>query len=216
MALCGAPGPWGDELLVALEQEGFAVVDHRAAQRDLTCELAVCTVSSDADPTAELLGAARAAGARGVLVVVPRAAAEPIAAAAYAAGADQVLEQPVSPREVVARLRALLRRLPPKQPRRPPAGDPSPIVAVDLATNLATVDGRKVGLTAAEAHVLDLLVARGGGVVTRDELAACVGSRAEAGLDGVVRSVRAKLEDVEGIRRLVVVRGLGFRLLAAP
>ena len=88
---------------------------------------------------------------------------------------------------------------------------------MDLPTCTATVDGRKVELTPDEAAVLDSLVGRGSGLVSRDELASQLPPDGrERSVDAVVRCLRAKLEGVEGWRRLIAVRGLGFRLLPDP
>jgi DNA-binding response OmpR family regulator len=85
---------------------------------------------------------------------------------------------------------------------------------VDLSTCTAVVGGVDVPLTVAEAEVLHGLLERPGAVVPRQDLtwSTRVG-RLDKNLDAVVRQVRAKLEAVEGFRRIVAVRGLGFRFL---
>ena len=187
--------PWVLEVRTALTRDGFGLVDGPP------CDLAVLEPPRRTD------------GVRAVVAVVPRLAPEAIVAQAYDDGADQVLEAPVHAREVVARLRAIARRVPsvPMGDRRL---DPHGGVVVDLPTCTATVDGRKVDLTPEEAALLQALVARDGGLVSRDELRAhlSVGAHSRS-IDAVVRCVRAKLEQVEGWRRLIAVRGLGFRLL---
>ena len=70
-------------------------------------------------------------------------------------------------------------------------------------------------LTVREGQILSALLDRPGRVVTRDHLAALGRGKEDARLlDSHVRSVRTKLEAAEGRRRIIAVRGVGFRLLA--
>ena len=79
-------------------------------------------------------------------------------------GADDYICKPFSPREVVARVKAVLRRL--KRGARPAEGG----VKLDDAGYRATIGGRDVGLTAVEFQLLKVLADHPGRIYTRDPL----------------------------------------------
>ncbi|MGB7982678.1 MAG: response regulator transcription factor [Candidatus Nanopelagicales bacterium] len=125
-------------------------------------------------------------------------------------GGDDYITKPFSPREVVARVKAVLRR---GSGALEDSDRPVILGAVSLnrARHRVTVADEPVELTATEFDLLAYLMARPGRVVTRDQLLSAVwGYSAAAGtrtVDVHVAQVRAKLGDASPIR---TVRGVGY------
>jgi two-component system, OmpR family, response regulator len=125
-------------------------------------------------------------------------------------GGDDYITKPFSPREVVARVKAVLRRT-----GGPLEGEERSLVIGPVELNRSrhrvTVSGEPVELTATEFELLAYLMARPGRVVTRDQLLSAVWGYAAAGgtrtVDVHVAQVRAKLGDASPIR---TVRGVGY------
>jgi DNA-binding response OmpR family regulator len=123
-------------------------------------------------------------------------------------GADDYLVKPFSPRELVARIKAVLRR------GQVPSGGKllrAGAVTVDVGRHEVTVAGRPVELTATEFDLLAHLMRSPGRVFTRDQLLSAVwGYEAAAGtrtVDVHVSQLRTKLGDASPIR---TVRGVGY------
>jgi two-component system, OmpR family, response regulator RegX3 len=133
-------------------------------------------------------------------------------------GADDYVTKPFSAREVVARMRALLRRA------EPATGDTATDgrlevggLVVDPATRLASLDGRALELSRKEFDLLRVLAEEAGRVVTREQLLRDVWETTWLGstktLDVHVSAVRRQLgDDPAAPRYLHTVRGVGFRL----
>lgn len=140
-------------------------------------------------------------------------------------GADDYLVKPFSPRELVARIKAVLRRpraAGPGAAEQAPASARGATVApagleVDEARRSVRVDGAPVDLTALEFNLLATLARRPGIVVTRSELLTTLWGEAYDGDDHLVdvhvANLRRKLGDAPSAPRFVqTVRGVGYRL----
>ncbi len=127
-------------------------------------------------------------------------------------GGDDYLVKPYALPEVVARLRALLRRGAPARPDRVQVGD----LAWDPVQRHITRQGRRVDLTPKEYALAALLLRHPGEVVTRDRMAQAVwglSGVADANtLDVQVRRLRRKLDDPYPVKLIHTLRGVGLVL----
>ena len=132
-------------------------------------------------------------------------------------GADDYVTKPFSGRELVARIRAVLRRR-----GEAPAPDDGPDVLeggpvrIDVDRHLVTVNGEPVAMPLKEFDLLEVLLRNAGRVLTRQQLIDRVWGSSYVGdtktLDVHVKRLRAKIEpDPAAPRHVTTVRGLGYK-----
>jgi DNA-binding response OmpR family regulator len=129
-------------------------------------------------------------------------------------GADDYLPKPFEPRELLARIRAVLRR---QQPGA--AGGHKPMrfgaLEIDRDARAVTVDGRPADLTSYQFDLLVTLADRAGRVLTRDQIMEAVRGREleafDRSIDVHMGRIRAAIEtDVKNPKRILTVRGVGY------
>jgi two-component system response regulator BaeR len=124
-------------------------------------------------------------------------------------GADDYICKPFSPREVVARVKAILRRV-----KRP--GPPADGVRLDEEGHRATIAGRDLSLTAVEFELIKVLVDHPGRIYTREQLMDAMYRDervvADRTVDSHIKKIRRKIAAVLPDREIVhSVYGLGYK-----
>ncbi len=129
-------------------------------------------------------------------------------------GADDYLPKPFNPRELAARLRAILRRLDAKPDPSQGAASVNGVV-LDPSTRRVTVDGRGVELTTYEFDILNYLMRAAGRVLSRDDLMEQLYQRKstpfDRSIDVHVSHLRRKLETARPL--IKTIRGVGYQFL---
>ena len=208
-------------LAEALRRRGFAVdatgdgAEAVYLGHEYPVDVAILDLGLPGRSGAEVLEAWREAGRTFPVLILTARDRWQDKVAALEAGADDYLTKPFQLPEVIARVRALVRRAAGWARTELRAGD----VAVDTARQSVTVDGRAVALTAYEYRLLEYLALHAGEVVSEPRLAEHLyeedADRDSNVLEVLLARLRRKL-DPEGTRAPVeTLRGRGYRLRTA-
>lgn len=132
-------------------------------------------------------------------------------------GADDYVVKPFSPRELVARVKAILRRSRSDPIKQEGLLSFGPLV-LDLQKRRVTLNNRPISLTRFEYNLLSTLMAAPGKIFSREELLTCLYPSGEAVIDRVIDvhigKLRQKIEDdVSSPRYILTVRGLGYQFV---
>jgi two-component system response regulator RegX3 len=217
-----------DALSVALHREGFSVDTAadgvEAIERFEACRPSLVLLDvmlpkvSGIDVCREIRSRSRVP-----IIMVTARSSEIDAVVGLEVGADDYVSKPFRLRELIARVRAALRRIPSNDDVETASEDVLEVgdVRIDAARHEAYVRGEAIPLPLKEFELLELLVANAGRVLTRDVLIDRVWGPNYFGdtktLDVHVKRLRAKVEtDPGNPTRIVTVRGVGYRYERPP
>ena len=233
-------------LVRALEREGYAVSHAPTGSaaidgvRSVPTDVVLLDLGLPDIDGLEACRRLRADGYQGAIIMLTARDGELDRVVGLDVGADDYLSKPFSLSELLARIRATLRRgwavptagAPTAAPVPAPAVEPAPSsapapgtawgrgLAVDARSRRAFVGADELALTAKEFDVLALLDTERGAVLSREQLMNEVWDENWFGstktLDATVGRLRQKLEAASSPARIATVRGVGFRLEDEP
>jgi two-component system catabolic regulation response regulator CreB len=208
-----------ESVAYALRRDGFSVslagtLAEAESERE-RADLVVLDLMLPDGSGFDFIGALRAARPGKPVIVLSSRDGEADRVAALETGADDYVTKPFSPREIVARVRAVLRRtsvqsVSPEPPKLPP-------IVVDRSTRRAEVGGSPLELTRVEFDLLACMLDGPGRVYTRAELIDRVWGDGFAitdrTIDSHVKALRRKLGEAGGDSSILeTVRGVGYRI----
>jgi two-component system catabolic regulation response regulator CreB len=210
-----------ESLAYVLGRDGLAVVSAKTAaeaeQLAQGADLVVLDLMLPDGSGFDLIRDFRATERPMPIIVLSSRDAEADRVAALESGADDYVTKPFSPREIVARVRAVLRRSVAAGPRSRQA----PPLSADPRTRRAEAAGRALDLTRVEFDLLVTLLGSPGRVFTRAELIDAVwgdGFRiTDRTIDSHVKALRKKISEAGAEPSWIeTVRGVGYRLSDEP
>ncbi|MCC8246783.1 response regulator transcription factor [Saccharothrix luteola] len=211
--------PIAESLTRGLARYGFDVEWVRTGAEALAAEPTDIVLVDLGLPDMDGLDVCRELRARGdvPIIVISARADETDRVVGLEIGADDYVSKPFGVREVIARMRAVLRRVRPALPQpdatRSPDAQPSRLT-IDRRARRVHVDGIEITLTPKEYDLLAFLAEAPGAVFTREQIMEAVWDANWFGptktLDVHVGALRRKLGDAVAVE---TVRGVGFRLV---
>jgi len=212
----------GSLLKELLKRENFAVEVEYQGRRGLEhalrgdCDLVVLDVMLPGMDGFEILRQLRQKSRVPVIMLTARAE-DVDRIVGLELGADDYLPKPFNPRELTARIRAILRRIE-ERPATP--GKPLEIngVRLDSAAREVSVEGQRVEVTTIEFDILESLMRAAGRVLSRDALMESLYNRKatpfDRSIDMHISHLRKKLE--RGRTLIKTVRGVGYQFCRTP
>jgi two-component system catabolic regulation response regulator CreB len=215
-----------ESISYALKRDGYAVAiapTVAQAERELEgVDLVVLDLILPDGSGFDLLGQIRQRATGIAVIILSSRDEEADRVAALETGADDYVTKPFSPREIVARVRAVLRRAQPREAGAIPSSvvpskAPPPALIVEEATRRAFVLGQPLELTRVEFDLLTCLLGAKGRVFTRAQLIDRVWGDGFAitdrTIDSHVKSLRRKVGEAGGHPAMIeTVRGVGYRI----
>lgn len=216
-----------ENIVYALETEGFAVAasgtcgEALARMAEGAFDLVLLDVGLPDGSGFEVCKRIRSASTVPVIFLTARSG-ELDRVVGLEIGGDDYVVKPFSPRELVARVRAVLRRAPPLAPQSPPAGAvaaPSrPALVVDEDRCQAVYYGVSVVLSRYEFRMLKALARHPGRVFSREQLMEHASEEPAAAMertiDTHIKTLRSRLREVRAdVEPITTHRGLGYALL---
>lgn len=210
-----------DALTISLEAEGYEVIpaidgfealeQFRATRPDLILLDLMLPRISGVDVCRDIRGSSNVP-----IIMVTAKSSEVDVVVGLEVGADDYITKPYRIRELVARVRATLRRLEESKQTTSEALFELGGVTLDAERHEVTVDGESVTMPLKEFELLEILMANAGRVVTREILFDRVWGYDYIGdsktLDVHVKRLRSKVEtDPSNPQRIVTIRGLGYK-----
>lgn len=207
-------------IVAALRERGFAVDETGDGTEavylgnEYPVDVAVLDLGLPGRPGLEVLRDWREAGRTFPVLILTARSRWQEKVAGLEAGADDYLVKPFRIEELIARLRALVRRAAGWSRSLLEAGP----IAVDTATQAVTVDGAPVALTAYEYRLVEYLALHAGEVVSKTRLAEHIyeedAERDSNVLEVLVARVRRKIDPERSRDPIETLRGRGYRLRA--
>jgi len=210
-----------ESVAYALRRDGFEAVtagDSDAAGRAVEgAHLILLDLMLPDGSGFDLIHRWRHAGVETPIIVLSSRDDESDRIAALESGADDYVTKPFSPREVVARVRAVLRR---SQQASEAALAVEPLLRVDEGTRRAFLNGLELELTRVEFDLLKSMLVEPGRVYTRARLIDSVWGDgfaiSDRTVDSHIKSLRRKVAEAGGDPGLIeTVRGVGYRIVLA-
>jgi two-component system catabolic regulation response regulator CreB len=211
-----------ESLSYSLRREGYAVDTARtvvdAEARVAGVDLVILDLMLPDGSGFDLLARLRRRDAPPAVIILSSRDHEADRVAGLETGADDYVTKPFSPREVVARVRAVLRRLRRDAPSKP--STPLPL-SCDGETRRASVHGEPLELTRVEFDLLACLLGAPGRVFTRAQLIERIWGDnfaiTDRTVDSHVKALRRKVSAAGGSAALIeTVRGVGYRVSDEP
>lgn len=192
--------PGANRIAAFLHDEGWHVLSGASEIPPMSIAIVFFGPSTNVEFWAKLLGSG---GLRAI--AVGDNADSDVLVGALEVGFDQFVDGSISDRLLLARIRSVARR-------RPAITRAENGIVLNPSNLSMSLGEQAIRLSPSEFAVLSVLFDRSGSVVSKRVLSEKSGCEGPYSLDSVVRRVRSKLEDLEGIRRIRAVRGFGFIL----